>query len=228
MVPAINNIPEWYKNISLFSGSNDMSKLQLINNIGIDGSYISVKRCTPFFDALTFGYQYVLEEDIYVDIDENGEPTVSWESNDALWVDVRSFADLAIPDNCHPIQYGWRQELYYETPKNHSVLITHPLNRYDLPFLTVSGIVDADIFGMPVFVPFFIKKNFIGKIPKGTPMFQMIPFQRQDWELEVVRDHEIINEKNLLGEKRRTTVSGFYKRFVWVKKIFAMKDEASE
>jgi hypothetical protein len=114
---------------------------------------------------------------------------------------------------------------YYETPPGYSVMITHPMNRHDLPFYTLSVIVDADNWGLPVFVSFFLKRGFRGVIPKGTPLFQMIPFKRDDWELEVVYDSKELNKYELRAEKRRTDLFGHYKKTAWVKKLFGGADK---
>jgi len=52
----------------------------------------------------------------------------------------------------------------------------------DLPFQTLSGIVDCDVHPNSVFVPFFLKKDFEGIIPAGTPIMQLLPFKRESWE----------------------------------------------
>ena len=132
---------------------------------------------------------YVLEDDVYVDQDEKGKPIISWKG-EVMMIDKRPTIELPVPNNCHPIHYGWRMNWYYETPPGYSVLITHPMNRFDLPFYTMSGIVESDIWGLPVFTAFFLQKDFIGVIPKGTPIFQIIPFKRDDWEREVSDDDD--------------------------------------
>jgi hypothetical protein len=38
---------------------------------------------------------------------------------------------------------------------------------------------------VPVNFPFFIRKDFEGIIPAGTPIAQAIPFKRTDWEMSV-------------------------------------------
>ena len=219
--PAVRHVPEWYKSLSKFDKSNEMSTLDPVNNIGTDGAQVSTKMCMPFFDALTAGYVYVLEDDLYVDLDETGKPTLSW-NGPVMLIDKRPIVDIVVPDNCHPIHYGWRMNWYYETPPGYSVLITHPMNRYDLPFYTQSGIVESDIWGLPVFTAFFLKKNFRGVIPKGTPLFQIIPFKRDSWELEVVDTDEELDRQELMAENRRSMVYGYYKKTAWRKKIFGL------
>lgn len=219
--PAVKHVPEWYKSLSKFDRSNDDITLNPQNHLGSDGAQVSTKMCMPFFDATTAGYMYVLENDVYVDLDKDGVPSLSWDG-DILLIDKRPIIDLPVPDNCHPIHYGWRMNWYYETPPGYSVLITHPMNRYDLPFYVQSGIVESDIWGLPVFIAFFLKRNFQGVIPKGTPIMQIIPFKRDSWELEVIADEKELNRHELMAENRRSMLYGYYKKTAWRKKVFGI------
>jgi hypothetical protein len=219
--PAIRHVPKWYKDLTKFKNSNDQTTLDPENNLGTDGAQVSTKMCMPFLDATTAGYMYVLEDDLYVDLDESGKPTLSWKGENML-VDKRPIVDIVVPDNCHPIHYGWRMNWYYETPPGYSVLITHPMNRYDLPFYVQSGIVESDIWGLPVFIAFFLKRNFRGVIPKGTPIMQIIPFKRDNWELEVIDSDKDLDIHELRAENRRSKLYGYYKKTAWRKKIFGV------
>lgn len=223
-IPAVKNVPEWYRSLAKFDKSNDDITLGVKNNIGADGAMVATKMCMPFFDALTGGYHYVLEDDVYVDMDEDGRPILSW-NGDVMMIDKRPTIELPIPDNCHPIHYGWRMNWYYETPPGYSVLITHPMNRYDLPFYTMSGIVESDIWGLPVFTAFFLKRNFIGVIPKGTPIFQIIPFKRESWELQEANTEEDLDKHEFRAENRRSRLYGYYKQTAWRRKFFGSKNK---
>jgi hypothetical protein len=219
--PAVKHIPKWYRNLAKFDRSNDDITLDPQNHLGTDGAQVSTKMCMPFFDATTAGYFYLLEDDLHVSLDKDGKPSLSW-GGDVLLVDKRPIIDIVVPDNCHPIHYGWRMNWYYETPPGYSVLITHPMNRYDLPFYVQSGIVESDIWGLPVFIAFFLKRNFHGVIPKGTPIMQIIPFKRDDWELEVVNSDEELDKHELMAENRRSMIYGYYKKTAWRKKVFGI------
>jgi len=219
--PATKHLPKWYRQLAKFDKSNDEITLDPQNNLGSDGAQVSTKMCMPFFDATTAGYMYVLEDDLYVNLDKDGKPSLSW-SNNLMLVDTRPIIDIVVPDNCHPIHYGWRMNWYYETPPGYSVLITHPMNRYDLPFYVQSGIVESDIWGLPVFIAFFLKRNFHGVIPKGTPIMQIIPFKRDNWELEVVNSDEELDKHELMAENRRSMIYGYYKKTAWRKKVFGI------
>jgi hypothetical protein len=222
-VPAVSKVPEWYRSLARFDRSNDDITLGVNNNVGTDGAMVATKMCMPFFDALTAGYHYVLEDDVYVDLDKDGKPIISWKGQ-VMMVDKRPTIELPVPDNCHPIHYGWRMNWFYETPPGYSVLITHPMNRYDLPFYTMSGIVESDIWGLPVFTAFFLKRNFIGVIPKGTPIFQIIPFKRESWESECIETEETFERHQFAAENRRSRLYGYYKETAWRKKMFGIKN----
>jgi len=223
-VPAASMVPEWYKSLSLYGPTNSERNLNPVNNAGTDGTFVATKKCIPFFDALTSGYYYLLEDDLYVNQNEQGQPELMWK-NDLMLLDKRPTLEVPIPGDCHPIHYGIRMNWYYKTPPGYSVLVTHPMNRYDLPFYTLTGIVDSDVWGLPVFFSFFIKRNFIGVIPKGTPVMQFLPFKRDDWELKVDNKKETIEEEDFKAEKRRTMVTGYYKKDVWQKKKFDQYDK---
>jgi hypothetical protein len=97
------------------------------------------------------------------------------------------------------------------------MLVTHPLNRFDLPFTTVSGIVDEGVPWGGNF-SFWVNKGFQGVIPKGTPIAQIIPFKTESWKSEK-STYLVDYAKKRLHEKT-TFVSGYYKKFIHKKKKF--------
>jgi hypothetical protein len=218
-VPAITMVPEWYKSLTLYGDTNDIKNLNPVNHVGTDGTLVDTKKCMPMFDALTSGYYYLLEDDLHVSLNDDGFPTLTWKG-DVMLVDKRPTLQIPVPGNCHQLHFGFRMNWFYRTPPGHSVLVTHPMNRYDLPFYTLSGMVDSDIWGLPVFFSFFLKRDFIGTIPKGTPIMQFIPFKRDEWEIEIKTDKKSIEEEEFKAEKRRTMVTGYYKEDVWQKKEY--------
>ena len=70
-----------------------------------------------------------------------------------------------------------------ETPPGYSLLVTHPVNRYDLPFTTLTGLVDTDLYKND-FINFPARwrdGGFNGVLPKGTPVAQCLPVKRELW-----------------------------------------------
>jgi hypothetical protein len=219
--PAYKKIPQWYRDLAKHFTSNDLKNLNPVNDRGGDGSNVSTKLCLPFQDAMSLGYMYCLEGDLKVELDLNGKPTLSW-TEDFMLMDKRPNVDLAIPDDVHPIHFGVKMNWFYESPQDYSLLMTMPLNRPDLPFWIPSGIVDSDIWGLPAFLPLFIKRNFEGVIPKGTPIVQMIPIKREPWELNIDRSPEAVEKHELLSENRRSHITAHYRKFAWRKKQYTV------
>ena len=69
----------------------------------------------------------------------------------------------------------------------YSLYVTHPSNRYDLPFRTINGLVDADTYN-EVYINFpvlWVEPDFKGVLKKSTPVAQCIAIQRQAHELDI-------------------------------------------
>jgi len=219
-VPARTIIPKWYKDITLYNRSNSPADAKIINyDQGVDGSALSVKTCGPFYDAMSAGYQYVLPEDITVTINENGTPSITWESEN-FFINRLPDVEIPIPPFYHPVAFSFRMIYGIELPKGSSVLVTQPMNRFDLPFWIPSGIVDADTKFAPLDIRLFLKRDFEGIVSKGTPIMQVIPFTRESWKMEVDKNKENINERLWFHEKRRTYLHGWYHKHAQVKKEY--------
>jgi hypothetical protein len=128
-----------------------------------------------------------------------------------------------------PTPYGYEDDHFHwypnwmpELPKGYSALYLNPINRFDLPFITVSGVIDNDDMDTPGLMPFFIKKDFEGIIPAGTEYAQIIPFKREDWEMEKIMhtEKEIYERHDYQAKKFRIPEGGAYKKTVWKRKNF--------
>src|SRR5260370_19775660 len=78
-----------------------------------------------------------------------------------------------------------------ELAQDHSLFATHPVNREDLPFRLLTGLVDADRFtdvGI-LFPARWTDPGFEGVLPRGTPVAQCFPVARQPLTLV----HEILD-----------------------------------
>jgi hypothetical protein len=215
--PAYQNVPDWYRKATLFHLSNDIKDLQVSNRNGRDTANLTFKHCAPFLDAVTMGYHYVTPIDIRVEVVDD-EPKISWKDPVVRPIETRGYVELPVPPGCWPIHYIWDQRWGFRTPPGYSVLITQPMNRYDLPWITMSGVQDTDDWYAPNAITFFLRKDFEGTVPAGTPMFSVIPFRREDWNLRI--NHDLSEEGGLLFEKKRTRIFGYYKEKVWKRKKY--------
>lgn len=228
-IPMKSFIPEWYK-AGEIAISKKTEKPASPSESGISGG---LKSCIPFLDALVSGYAITSWEDIYVKTSEKvnivqhvskNPYTDEYEEKKDLMlkmIDERTGSlGHTIPrpyEHCenHMVFSGqWGVRL----PKGWSLLVTHPLNRFDLPFTTSSGIMDSDEWWTGGNIPFFFKKNFEGIIPKGTPFAQIIPIKRSSWTSYV--SQLSIKRYQYLSEKVRSVPMGWYRNNIWVKKKY--------
>jgi len=200
--PAKNFIPEWWKK----------QELSINNHNPFDN--LSFKACVPFLDSLTSGYMMHTSQDIFVKI-ENENPYMSWPTSPSPIIVRDSRDNLPVPIGHHNTHFAWSTNFGFELPKGYSLLVTHPLNRFDLPFTSVSGIIDDSVPWSGNFT-FWLKKDFEGVIPKGTPMAQIIPFKRESWKSE--RSEYLSEFAKIKAHEKSTILSGYYKKFIHKKK----------
>jgi hypothetical protein len=178
---AAHGLPKWFKDMPAHTGDAAPGEE-------------TVKRCPPFIDAMTCGFLIPLICDVKVD---KGEFT--WDAD--LPAGAVDFARS--PIGFHPGSQVAGTPLYepdrylirfhnlwtIETPKGWSLLFTHPVNRFDLPFTTLTGLVDSDLFhdAWINFPARWSDPGFSGVLAKGTPIAQCFPFKRGAWSLQAER-----------------------------------------
>lgn len=196
--PAKISIPKWYKDIKNINGLN-------------------IKSCIPFLDSFSSGYIQSTWHDILVEI-KDGDLLIKTVDGKPF-VNKRDRSDIPVDDSFHKIEFTWERHWAVSLPEGYSGLIIHPLNRVDLPFYTLSGIVDFDTYYHSRIgnLPFYLKKNFTGIIPKGTPMYQIIPIKRNDW---IAKEEKYDGVESYKRDKVRASAPHSYKKLFWQKKIF--------
>ena len=209
--PAKNYFPDWLKKVPLYT-NNEMT-------IDLDGyANLTAKACMPFIDTFTSGYIQETWCDIYIDVEENFEYRYS---GGPQIMEHRPPDRHFLPkvSGYSQQEFTWKQPWIPQLPDGYSMLYVQPFNRYDLPFLNLSAIIDNDKFFMENNTnhPFFIKEGFKGIIPKGTPYMQMIPIKRDSWKSEF---REFDERLSLSVRKIRQFFIGGYKKLYWQKKTF--------
>jgi hypothetical protein len=181
-IPAKDEIPEWYKKQNRYTGGEKVLSPE-------KGTYnTTIKACMPVFDLISAGYIIKTPADIMVTIGQDGAPNFSWAINDYTCIESHGpmqYDSFNIPKEFHPIGYKFINPWITQTPKGYSSIFMSPILRDDLPFQCLPAIVDTDNHPTPVNFPFFLRKDFEGLIPAGTPMIQIIPFKRQSWEISI-------------------------------------------
>lgn len=210
---AKNFIPEWYKKQKALPENQyrSIKKLPILR---------SFKSCSPFGETFMLGYVVPLEYDIAVEQTDLG-PVITWNSDSYEFVRVRvkeHNPELPTPEGYSSEHFVWITHHMVKIPKGYSALFTHPLNRYDLPFLTLSGVVDGDYVMPPGQVPVFFNKTFEGIIPAGTPIMQVIFFKNETYKIE--EDPSIERQSRINDFQSGGSALGWYKRNIWKKKEY--------
>ena len=208
-VPATLGLPDWFK-------AMPPQAFNAVNSCIGD----TVKRCPPFIDAMTYGFLIRLICDLKV---ENGEFT--WDNDLPPGGEVNfvrspiGFHDASqvtgtplFEDDRFVIKFHnlWTSE----APDGYALLFTHPVNRFDLPFTTLTGLVDCDRYhdNWIHFPAHWHDLNFSGVLPKGTPVAQCLPVKRESW---VTRTATFTKEETQRAHDLMTAIyreTGVYRR----------------
>lgn len=210
--PAKFFIPEWYRNQPV-----EERKASKIKQLPMDPNFRS---CSPFLDSFTLGYMITLPVDIAIMQDKNG-PVITWSGTHVEPIIERptsSNQNLPTPNGFSSKHYAWQIANTLKIPEGYSALITNPLNRLDLPFVTLSGVVDGEMVLHGGNMPVFISSSFEGLIKQGTPIAQVILFKREDWTSEI--DRSILEQSRINEVKSSSVAFGWYKKDHWKKKSF--------
>ena len=156
----------------------------------------SVKLCPPFLEAMTNGYIIPAPFDFRVEMEQGVTVPKQYFEHENLPGPVDAWTPLL--ENHPSLQLAgspWENELilklrgywYIKTPPGYSCLFTAPPNRSEeeLPFQALSGIVETDMYKSAVHFPVVARRPFPFEVAAGTTLVQVIPFKREDWNLDV-------------------------------------------
>jgi hypothetical protein len=219
----IKTLPEWYRKADRFAINSSTNKPWELPNNG--GKVPTWKACPAVFDVMGAGYVFKTPCDIEIYEAEDGQiaAKVLDPKNGDFIQDRMPMPQFVAPRGYHKKHFAWWSDWAVELPAGYSALYTQPMNRFELPFITTSGIIDNDKVNLHGTMPFFIVKGFVGVIEAGTPYTQIFPFKRENWESEYDTNIEyeelfIKNQKNT--EKYRVPDGGVYQKQVWERRSY--------
>jgi Family of unknown function (DUF6065) len=161
--PASQHVPEWFKNMAA--------------DFPLGGT---VKRCPPYLMAMTAGYIIPAPADLLLTMSTTRElsarGTVSYISTHYPQQYAGSpFADYTVVKFENP----W----IIVTPPDFVCLITGPLNRFELPFQPLAGIVETGTYYKEVQLPMvcLLQPGQSYQLRAGEPMIHVLPFRRDEW-----------------------------------------------
>jgi hypothetical protein len=179
-VPARAKLPGWLKDMPASAFSD------------LHGTEVrTVKQCPPFVDAMSHGFVIPLPCDVHV---RDGVMSWDWD-RPPLTIDAHPASPLSFHDPAQAagapffdpdaVIVKFNSFWTIELEPNYSLFATHPVNRSDLPFRLLTGMVDSDRFhdiGV-LFPAVWTTPSFEGVLKKGTPVAQCFPVERTALEL---------------------------------------------
>lgn len=214
--PIIRTIPEWFRKADRFVKSPVDGSFY----IGEDGGMMPTwKACPAIFDIMGSGYSLNLPCDIEFYMTDSGLKHKVLNPKYQDFIHERAeMPQFEHPRGYYKNHFALTPDWQIKTPPGYSVLYTQPFNRFELPFLLSSGIIDNDKVHMPGSFPFFISEGFEGVIPEGTTYAQLLPFKRESWTSEIIEQSspvELMKQSVENYQIYRKPNGGVYKNEVW-------------
>jgi hypothetical protein len=217
--PAVKKLPNWFLDMQPYedlAGFPNDGKLHFRNRVANS----TFKKCTPLLDGMSAGYIVPLWTDVMIE-NEDGSPKIYWKTiNNVFQEHGQSSQSIEPPPGYKNLVFKYINCWIPQTPSGYSCLITSPFGYQDLPFKAIPAVVDTDKSTLELVFPMWIKNDFEGIVEKGTPMIQIIPFKRDDWDstFDYYEDGEY---KNIVEEKNfNSTMIGHYLKNHHSKKRF--------
>ena len=185
-VPAKSMLPNWLRQMAPRASSELHQR-----------SIRTAKQCPPFVDAMTHGFMLLLPCDVHVDkqrfswdwalprlhTELHGHPRSPLSFHVAEQLAGSPFASQSATGSMAALKFNSFWTIALEP--GWSLMATHPINRPDLPFRLLTGLVEADSFNAVGvnFPAVWSDPAFSGVLPRGTPIAQCFPVPRQPTEL---------------------------------------------
>lgn len=219
-VPASRIMPEWYSKADRFFKNPDGEYYKDEN----DGKLPTWKACHSFMDSMISGYLLLTPCDIEFYIGDQGHITCKIEDkkNANFCLPRDPMPEFYQPDGYYLHHFSWFVDWGIILEPGYSALYLTPMNRFDLPFVNTTGIIDNDVVHISGNLPFFLREGWTGILPAGTPYCQVFPFKRENWKSEIiVEDPKILPKKNHDNSmKYRVPNGGVYKNVDWHRKSY--------
>ncbi|MCW3783308.1 hypothetical protein [Defluviimonas salinarum] len=209
-VPAARALPHWLRTMPAEVAAPTLSGMTVR----------TLKHCLPFIDALSLGLMIPLATDLTV---EGGE--IAWDWDPPVIADApltRAPVGLHVPEQATgaPLPVDGQLMVKFinfwalEAPEGWDLLFTHPLNRADLPFRTLSGLVSADRFrlGYVHFPALWTDPGFEGVLPAGTPVAQVIALPCSQPGLEIATMSEAVIAESRHIQETLQAEPGHYRK----------------
>lgn len=218
--PATQAVPDWWKAMTPYSKSDDNpdgNKLIVRNGTSNAGP----KKCVPMLDALTSGYIIPLWSDVQVKNDGMNK-IITWRVMAPVFEEhgMQARTDVQTPVGFNQQVFKFMNQWRIITPKGYSCLVVQPFGYRQTGVQAIPAVIDTDKNSLEILPPVWFSKQFEGILEKGTPMVQIIPFKRSDWNAEYsyLKNGEY---KQLEDKNFNSTIVNHYMKKIWTKKNYS-------
>ena len=161
--PASRAVPDWLKQLP----------------VDHDGEP-TIKRCAPFLQALTAGYIIPAPFDVQFMYSLEGELTFhATPLMPQRHLPSQQFGTPFSASKIIKLMNPW----VIKTPPGYSTLFMRPFNRFDCPFIPLTGLVETDTYYGAVSLPSVCQMppGSSYTLPRGAPLVQVVPILRESW-----------------------------------------------
>lgn len=195
-IPAKDCLPKWYSN---------MPPAKTCYNFE-ESATKSIKGCVPVSDYLTSGYiipniYEVTIEDKFINFKKDMTISTAKHANTydvpdqglVLPREINVYMAEECPVESHNKKikrnyFRFDTEWAIQTPPGYSCLIFQPYYFFEEKYHILPAIVDTDEFNKRIPVVGYCGTDEFLRISPGTPLLQVVPFKRDEWEMEVVNE----------------------------------------
>lgn len=236
--PAINFIPNWFKAQKSHTSEESKTHAWLKNTIKPSFSP-SIKKCIPMRESMTAGYIIPFPYDVAVKCildEQTGEPVIG------IYAGIPKIGNLETIGrhelnqlNEYPLVknkdfdaikvFKFGNPWIIKTPPGVSCIFQHPQYQGYDKWEILSGVVDTDDYQNNILFPslFRLKIGDEFVIRAGSPMAQVIPFERKSWAHEVKQVPS--KEESILIDHSRYKINSSvggnrYLRWFWKSKEY--------
>lgn len=205
-------IPDWYRKTSplvKWDGVNESSN-------PLD---LTVKKCVPLLDSLTAGYIIPLWNDCFIKQENNETHITLADNNNFLQTHglVQNPHYPATGENGTFIKFVSPWSIV--TPKGYSCLFVNPFHNPNGAVTILEAIVDTDSYHEVNFPALLNRPREQQVIPAGIPLVQVIPFKRDEWQIDY-GDQSDIDKINNVSIRRHSVFINAYKKLFWSRKSY--------
>lgn len=217
-VPAISMLPEWFK--------------RLKTNDDPDQEAATVKQCRGVWDILSMGYLILWPFDVEIFKNPEGKLDIvkarsktTEDFHPHPHVQLEGYQDINLQNQAQGIQ-KISTPYKIKTPPGTSIMMMQPPYRPDLKTTVMPGVIDTDTYYGEFNVLFTInevsgKRKL--KIRGGTPLAQIVPFVREEWNLKFGK---IDKEEEEVGLMFAQNVDKFYQKHMWHRKVYKSETDS--